>query len=227
MTLQPLVQTPEATELFSMPDTARKLILGDPGKFEGTAEHTIVAAHNVVGDAMVKISALREDKTRNDVQRHAAAKVIADRTLAALEDARGRIDAEGKRLQREATDTINESFGSDPNRAAIQSEIRGWIREQAKTPKGITKIREAMKANAEVGAILFHSPHFLLGLADSVRDNMMMDAIETHLPKAHAKLEKGMALCDLSNKYPAAITKVRRAFFNGAIAAQAASRVEV
>ena len=69
--------------------------------------------------------------------------------------------------------------------------------------------------------------HFLLGLASSVRDSMMMDAVETHLPKAHAMLEAGVALEAAAAKYPAAITMVRRTFFNTAIAEQAKTRVEV
>jgi hypothetical protein len=227
MILQPLVKSPEATELFSMPDTKRKIMLGDPDKLDSSVHAVVVAAHNAVGDGRTKIAALVGDKTRNDVQRHAAARTVAERAIGVLESAQKQLSAQARRMNQDATDTVNQSFAADPNRASIQSEIRGWIREQAKSVEGLAKIREAMKASAEVGAILFHSPHFLLGLADSVRTSMMMDAIEKHLPKAHAMFEAGIALEGAAAKYPAAMATVRRTFFNPALADQAKTRVEV
>lgn len=223
----PLVKSPEATEFFQMPNTLRKIMLGDPEKLDASVYNFVVRAHNAVGEGITTIVALTNDKTRNDVQRHAVAKTVAERVTAILNETKGQIEANARRLSREATDTINQSFAADPNRASIQSEIRGWIREQAKTAEGLAKIREAMTENAEVGSIIFHSPHFLLGLADSVRVSMMMDAVETHLPKAHAMLEASAALEKAAAKYPDAISKVRRSFFNPVLAEQASSRVEV
>jgi len=227
MILLPLVQTPEANEFFAMPNVRRKIMLGDPDKLDKSVYNFVVRAHNAVGEGITTIAALGSDKTRNDVQRHAAAKTIADRVTAILDETKGQIEANSKRLGREATDAINQSFGADPNRASIQSEIRGWVREQAKSPEGLAKIREAMTKTPEVGAILFHSPSFLLGLAENVRVSMMMDAVETHLPNAHAMLEASAALDTAAARYPDAIGLVHRSFFNPILAEQAASRVEV
>jgi len=227
MMMTPLVKTPEATEFFQMPDTMRKIMLGDPAKLDDSVYNSVVAAHNAVGEGMLKVAALTDDKTRNDVQRHAAARTIAERAVSFLDAAKTNLEANARRLHREATDEVERSFGADPNRASVQSEIRGWIRENAKSAEGLAKIREAMRTNAEVGAVLYHSPHFLLNLADSVRTGMMMDAIEIHMPKTHAKFEAGIALDEAAEKYPKAISKVRRTFFNLAVAEQAKSRVEV
>jgi hypothetical protein len=228
---QPLMQTPEAIDFFAQPNVMRKLSLGDPEKLNGgtygNAYNAVVNAHNAIGDGMTKVAALADDKTRTEVMRHAAAKTIAERTVVALQDTKANLEANAKRMNREATEAIEQRFAADPNRASIQSEIRGWIREQAKSPEGLAKIREAMKADAEVGAVLYHSPHFLLNLAPSVRDSMTLDAIEVHLPNAYKMLEGGIALNELAAKYPKAIDKVRRTFFNAALAAQAATRVEV
>lgn len=228
---QPLLKTEEATEFFSQPETLRKVLLGDPERVSGPefggAYNSVVAAHNALGDGMTKIAALTQDKTRTEVQRHAAAQTVAERTVAQLAATEAHLKATAKHLQKEAEASVDEQFNVDPNRASLQSEIRGWIREQATKPEGLATIRNALKADREVAAVIYHSPHFLLGLAPDVRDNMRIDGIERHLPKAYKMIEGSIALNEAAAKYPAAIAKVRRTFFSKGLADQAASRVEV
>ena len=188
---------------------------------------SLIGESNALGDGMTKIAALTQDKTRTEVQRHAAAQTIAEKTAAALAATEVTLKATAKQLQRDAEATVEQQFNVDPNRASLQSEIRGWIREQAAKPDGLSTIRNAMNEDREVAAVIYHSPHFLLGLALNVRDNMRIDAIEKHLPKAYKALETSIALNEAAAKYPVAVAKVRRTFFSKPLADQAASRVEI
>jgi hypothetical protein len=224
---QPLVQTEEATDFFSQPDVLRKVMLGDPDKVDETVRTAVVAAHNAVGNGMLKVAALTQDKTRTEVQRHAAAGTVAEQTAAALAQTQGLLNATADRLQREAGTMIEQTFALDANRASIESEVRSWVREQASKPEGLATIREAMKEDRTVATVLWHGPTFLLGLAPAVRENMRIDAIEYHVPKAYKALESSNALKETATKYTAAIAKVRRTFFSKALADQAATRVEV
>jgi hypothetical protein len=141
---QPLLNTPEATEFFQQPKVMRKLLLGDPERLDSSAYNAVVAAHNAVGEGMTKVVALTGDKTRTEVQRHAAAQTIGERTVAVLADTQAKLQANSKRLLNEAQAVVEETFAVDPNRASLQSEIRGWIREQSAKPEGLATIRTAM-----------------------------------------------------------------------------------
>lgn len=153
--------------------------------------------------------------------------VIAQRTAEALSQSHTMLKATANQLAEQATAITEETLGVDPNRASLLSEIRSWVREQAAKPDGLITIREAMHADREVAAVIYHSPAFLLGLAPAVRENMRLDAIERHLPNACKMLETSASLTELAKKYPAAIEKVNRTFYNKAMAAQAARRVQV
>jgi len=139
MILLPLVKTPEANEFFAMPNVRRKIMLGDPDKLDKSVYNFVVGAHNAVGEGITTIAALGSDKTRNEVQRHAAAKTIAQRVTAILDETKGQIDANAKRLSREATEAINQNFGADPNRASIQSEFAAGFASKRKRPKAWRK----------------------------------------------------------------------------------------
>lgn len=82
-------------------------------------------------------------------------------------------------------------------------------------------------ANVEVASVLYQSPHFLIGLADEVRLNLVAEGIDKHAPKAGKLLADADALSALAIKYGHVAKAVPRAFYNPALADQAALRVEV
>ena len=101
------------------------------------------------------------------------------------------------------------------------------INASAKGEVGYTKIREALKSNVEVAAVLYHSPPFLIGISDEVLMPIILDGIEVHLPNAYRLTEQGTALRALAAKYPQIMKSVKASFYNPAIAAKASLRVEV
>ena len=224
-----LVKTPEAAKFMQMVSTksGRKALLGDRTKYSSAIYNDVTFSHGAVREGLAKVAALANDPTRTEVQKQDAAKQVADKTVSVLQRAKASIENASATMQRQASEMIEEQFKADPNRAAIHSEIRVWIREQAVQSDGITKIREAMKSNSEVTAVLYHSPHFLLGLPEKIRKNIIVDGIEAHQPSAYAMLEHSGELTALAAKYPRAIQGVESSFYVSAIAEQAKLRVEI
>ncbi|OUJ14856.1 hypothetical protein HK27_13010 [Acetobacter orientalis] len=63
-------------------------MLGDSGKFESGVGSDITNAHIALRDGVANIATLLHDATRNDVQRHEAASVVAGRAVEALQKAK-------------------------------------------------------------------------------------------------------------------------------------------
>jgi hypothetical protein len=134
--------------------------------------------------------------------------------------------SEADKAKLAANEIIDESFRADPTREGIQSEIRSWIRDSARTEGGLAKVREAMDASPEVAAVLYHSPHFLLGITDATRSNMAVDGVIAHLPEAAKLMERSSALTKVAGAYGQTIRSVNASFFNSAVADQMRRRVE-
>jgi len=229
MSIPMLVQDEDAQYFAQQASTevGRKVLLGDREKLDDYAYNAVTSAHGWLADGVRKIGALVNDPTRNDVLKHEAAKVVAERTIEGLQQTQAVLEQRANVLHSEAHQMVEQRFAIDPVRGSIQSEIRGWIREQTKDEDGLLKIRQAMRSNSEVASVIYHSPHFLMNLASNVRDNMRIEAIEAHVPAAYKKLEASIALRDTAAKYPRAMAGVRRNFFNAGLAAQAARRVQI
>ena len=135
------------------------------------------------------------------------------------------ITATANRLDTEAWDTLNSAWSANPERAAIQSEMRVWMRENATSADGIARIKDAVLSNAEFAAILHHSPWQLLGLSAEVQGLMTADAVIKHLPQVSMKLSEHAELTKIAGKYPAFIQRMHRSFYNPAVAELAKKRV--
>ncbi|HEX3423025.1 MAG TPA: hypothetical protein VHS33_06460 [Sphingomicrobium sp.] len=229
MSIPMLVQDEDAQHFAQQAslEVGRKVMLGDQEKLDKLAWNALTSAHDAMADGVQKIGRLVSDPTRNEVLKHEAAQQVAERTIATLDQTQKVLQARANALHTEAHEIVEQRFAIDPVRASIQSEIRGWIREQTKDEDGLVKIRQAMRSDREVASVIYHSPHFLMNLASDVRNNMRIDAIEAHVPDAYQKLEASIALSDTAAKYPRAIAGVRRSFFNAGLAAKASQRVQI
>ena len=224
-----LVNSPESASFMELmnTETGRKVLLGDKGKFHKSALNAIGYAHNALADAIPKVVALASDPTRTTVDQHHAARQIAGKVATVLVQSQKSLEAASRDLAEEGNRIVADTFELDANRQTIHSEIRGWIREQAKHPDGIIKIREAAKTNSEVVTVLFGSPYFLLDLSEDTRGNIVLDGFKRFAPTGWTKIEQSRELAELAVKYPEAINKVHLYFYNPTIADQASRRVEV
>ncbi|MFV0455073.1 MAG: hypothetical protein ACK5NQ_08785 [Pseudomonas sp.] len=227
--MQYLVNSPDATSFLDTAqlDSGLSAILGDPKGIDAHVAPDVQSAHIVLKEAAKKIAALVGDPTRTDVQRHHAAKQLADKVTTHLEKSKAALEAHAEKLKASSLAQADLHLGPSSERSALHSEIRSWVREQAKTPEGLLQVKQAMADNDDVAAILWHSPSFLVGLAPSVHEGLRLEALQSRKPELYANLSNSVGLAKLAGKYEAAIRKVAPSFYTPSLAEQASKRVEI
>lgn len=207
-------------------ESQRRASLGDYEALPPELRESVVRAHNALVGGLEKIEGLVRDPTRTPVSKHAVARDVANKARGTIEKSASEIAATAASFEQTAHEMVVERFEVDPKRASIQSEIRGWIRETAKGEMGLATIRKAMNESVEVAAVLYHSPNFLLGLAQEVRASMVADGIEKYVPKAATMMADSERSKGLAIKYGHVSNAMKRSFYNSALADQASLRVE-
>lgn len=224
-----LVQTPQASGFLELAatETGRKAFLGDAEKFDTDVGPDITNAHIALRDGVATIGRLLSDETRNDVQRHEAASVVAARTVESLEKAKARIAERANYLLMAGQDDAQATFRLDPARRFVQEKIMEFMVEQAGKPDGTMKLRELIKDDGEAAAVFANTKAYLLNMnADNFR-KLHFEAIQRHAPDAWTKMQNGVALTELAPKFDKAINSVRNSFYNPSLAAKASTRVQL
>jgi hypothetical protein len=224
-----LVNSPDAVNFLEMAriDSGLNAMLGDPEVFDVGVKPDLVASHIALRDGAKKVSALVGDPTRSEPQKHEAAKKVADSVVDRLTKAKAAIVEQSKRLNSDGLSAADSALGPRSDRGHLHSEIRTWVREQARSSEGLNVIREAMEGSDDLAAVLWHSPRFLLGLPENTADILRFEALESRRPELYAKLSASANLEKLAGRYDAAILKVRTSFYNPEQAKAASKRVEV
>lgn len=224
-----LVRSPDASSFLDTAqlDSGLSAILGDPKAIDANVAPDVASAHMVLKDAAKKVAALVNDPTRTETAKHAAAKQLAEKVVAHLEKSKAALEAHAEKLKASALAQADLHLGPSSERSALHSEIRSWVREQAKTPEGLLQVKQAMADNDDVAAILWHSPSFLVGLAPSVHEGLRLEALQSRKPDLYANLSNSVGLAKLAGKYEAAIKKVAPSFYTPSLAEQASKRVEI
>ncbi|EQB07811.1 hypothetical protein L288_09380 [Sphingobium quisquiliarum P25] len=225
--LKLLVQSEPAQDFVRTMGTAvgRKTFLGDHARHPAVMNF-VTASHTAMEAAVEKLKRLADDPTRSEPEKHDAARTLANRLIATLESSHGSMIGTATKMVREASEAVELQFAPNPIRAGLESEIRIWVREEAKAGN-VAAIRKRLEQNPEVAAVIYHSPDFLLGLAEEVHANFKTDAVEKHAPTQYKAIEESLAIEKMAEHYPMVIKSVRMSFFNNAIADKAKLRVEV
>lgn len=224
-----LVKSPDASSFLDTAqiDSGLSAMLGDPKATDAHVAPDIQSAHVTLREAAKKVAALVNDPTRTEVQKHAAAKELANKVTTHLEKSKAAIAQQAEKLKATALVQADLHLGPKPDRSALQSEIRSWVREQAKDPSNLPAIRAAMAENDDVAGVLWHSPSFLVGLAPSVHENIRLEALQSRKPDLYSSLSNSVGLSKLAGKYDAAIRKVATSFYMPSLADQASKRVDI
>lgn len=207
-------------------NSGMKATIGDPDKHEGPIRAAINNAHNAAREVLAKVAKLPGDETRTEVAKHHVASQIFAKGEAVILQSQATIQATAEALEAEAVAEMKNGFETDTARAAIHTEIRAWIRDQAKAKDGLSTIRKAMNNSFEVAAVICHSPPFLLGLADEPLGNMMEEALRRWKPEANAKLDRAVELKALAKKYTGFVKGLGASSFNPTVAAKWNNRVD-
>lgn len=227
--MQYLVNSPDAINFLDSAqlDSGLSAMLGDPKAIDAHVAPDVQSAHIVLKEAAKKIAALVDDPTRTPTAKHDAAKQLAQKVTTHLEKSKAALEAHAEKLKASALAQADLHLGPRSESGVLHSEIRSWVREQAKTPEGLLQVKKAMGDNDDVAAVLWHSPSFLVGLAPSVHEGLRLEALQSRKPELYANLSNSVGLAKLAGKYEAAIRKVAPSFYTPSLAEQASKRVEI
>jgi Arc/MetJ family transcription regulator len=174
-----------------------------------------------------KIGALAADPTRNEVQKHDAARQVAEKVVGVMERSHTALNRIVAALDAEAQAEVDKVFALPSHRGGIHDAMRNRFGEMAKRETGLTEIRAIVAKDREAAAVIVNTPAWLLGIAEEAHGGIMGDTIKRFAPNAAIAVAKSQRLEEVAAKYPKAIAGVRRSFFNAAIADKAKNRVEV
>ncbi|ADP72330.1 hypothetical protein Rvan_3128 [Rhodomicrobium vannielii ATCC 17100] len=200
--------------------------LGVPSAF-GNVGLKVASLHATVKQAAERVAALANDQTRTEVSKHAAAKKLATEAVRAIRNVQAELKAHAERLNREAANKAHEIFAPRPGYAHIESEIRVWVKEQAKTDAGMSKIKHLIANDKDVASVVFHSPNFLLGLADETHASFMHSIVQKFAPEATRMFAEAANIEHVLPSYDRTAYDIEASFYNSALADKANSRVEV
>lgn len=224
-----LVKTPQASGFIELAgtETGRKAFLGDAEKFDSDVGPDITNAHIALRDGVETISKLLKDETRSIPQRHEAAAVVATRTAEVLQKSKAAIERRADDLFSGGVAQAESEFAPRASHSSLESEIRTYIKEQAKQADGPLKVRAAMLESKDVAAVIYHSPSFLVGINSDTHSKLRYEATERWIPDAYKRMTDSIALRELAPKFDKAINSVRNSFYNPSLAAKASTRVQL
>ncbi|MCA0996179.1 hypothetical protein [Alloyangia pacifica] len=204
-----------------------RMRLGDPSKLPSVkAELENLFAR--VSDTTQKAQMLAADRTRTKAQQHMAAKTLARGLSSDLRRYAEIFGKKGAELQNDGQAVADRILGPHDNYGYLQSEIRGWIREQVKTPEGMQRVSDAYKSDLQTASTLYSSPHFLLGMSAQLHTSMRLKAVELFAPTGLDLLSEGIELEAKAKNYEKVVSDVHGAYYNAELVEAAeASRVEV
>jgi hypothetical protein len=224
-----LVNDPAAVDFLDLANVPSGLNahLGDPDNIEPFVAADVKGAQIELQHAVKKLQGLVSDPTRTEVEKHIAGKKLATKVIERLAATKTAIEKRAKELESSAIADANFALGPRADKAGLHSEIRDYLLEVNGKPDGLTKTREALAESPEVAAVLWHSPRFLTGLPEASHETMRVEALKSVRPDLHANISNAIGLTKLAAKYPTAIGRVQRSFYNEQMAAKEKQRVEV
>jgi hypothetical protein len=226
-----LTNGPEATHFMNMAlhKTGAKALLGDADSLDPLVRAEVQGAHIELNHAVGLVAALRNDATRpSQAEKHQAAKVVADKTVAKLQKVHGQLVRTADQLETDAANSADREWAAKSDTAGLDSEIRSWFREQTKHKDGLERIRHAVTTNEDAARTLWSSPSFLTGIPEKTTHELQSDALRALRPKLAAKIDSAIAMTKVAEKFAATIKKIPSAFYNPLVADSATrTRVEV
>ncbi|MBB4020031.1 hypothetical protein GGR16_005093 [Chelatococcus caeni] len=225
---QYLVNSEKAANTLTMlrVEAGLKARFGDPKRFPSVA-HELTSLHVRVRANAESVVALAKDATRTEVAKHAAAKELAQRTIKAIGDTAEALKARAAILQSDGQAKADHFFAPQPGYSHIESEVRTWLREQVKSETGLGKVLSLAKEDQILASVIYHSPHYLTGLAPDLQAKLRLDMTEHFVPEAFALVNEGVEIEAVASRYDKTTREINAAFYTPAIADQANSRVEL
>lgn len=199
---------------------------GDPQRFPAVSGR-LNELISLTKANVAKVMALGNDETRMPADLHHTAKTIAEATALAIRTVSAEVKAKGEDMMLAGRDMAEEAFAPRPGYSQLDSEIRLWMKEKVKSPEGLGEVAQMLKQEPAIAGIVYHSPHYLLGIAKTIQAKWQAEAVSSHLPKAAQMLEDGDSLVALSKKYEGVVRDIHQSFYDQGTADKMKTRVEV
>ncbi|MCB2095727.1 MAG: hypothetical protein KDE11_15095 [Rhodobacteraceae bacterium] len=208
-------------------NTWLRIKLGDPEKLP-SVKNDLEALFSKVTATTEKAQKLAGDRTRNKAQQHMAAHELAVQLSSDLRRHAQIFGKKANELKDDGQAVADEILGPRDQYGYLQSEIRGWIRDQIKTPEGMQKVSNAYKVDLQVASTIYSSPSFLMDMTDQLHSNMRLKAVELFAPSGFKLLNEGVELADKVQNYERVVGDVHSSYYSHEVVEAAqASRVEV
>lgn len=222
-------KTPDAIEFVKTISLSagRKALLGDPTNYQPSPFNQFDIANTAVEQGLKKVRALASDKTRTVVQKHDAARTVTEGVIQKLEACENAILSRAEKLIGEADDAVVAKLDPDRIKPKVWDMIVDWAHRHRGSSEGAAMIREKVKSDREVATVLFYAKGFLLDLPEEFQSNMETLAWESPVPEAKTKHDEASELLRFAKNYPQVRRSIRASWYNGPMADQVATRVEV
>lgn len=118
-------------------------------------------------------------------------------------------------------------FAPQSGYSHIESEVRTWLREQVKSEAGLGKVLSLAKEDRTLASVIYHSPHYLTGLAPELQAKLRLDMTEHFIPEAFALVSESVEIEATASRYDKAVREINSAFYTPTLADKANTRVEL
>lgn len=199
---------------------------GDPERLPSVATE-LTSLHARVGTNVSSVVALAKDATRTEVAKHAAARELAQRATKAIADTAAALKARAAILQSDGQSKADHFFAPQSGYSHIESEVRTWLREQVKSESGLSKVMSLAKEDRTLASVIYHSPHYLTGLAPDLQTKLRLDMTEQFVPEAFSLVTESVEIEAVASRYDKAIREINTAFYTPTIADKANTHVEL
>lgn len=201
--------------------------LGDPAKLP-SVKSDLEGLFGKITDTTEKVRRLAADRSRTKTQAHMAAEQLATDLSSDVRRYAQLFDRKAIDLQDEGQKETDRVLGPRDQYGYLQSEIRGWIRDQVKTPEGMQRVSDAYKSNLQTASAIYSSPHFLIDVSETLHTTMRLKAVELFAPKGFKLLNEGIDLAGKVKNYETVVSRIHQSYYSGELVAAAkASHVEV
>lgn len=184
-------------------------------------------AKHTLRDAIGRLERLGADQSRNDAQRHDAARQLYERAAAgvraAAKDARAWADAEAQ----EAHQGMNAVLAPEPGKGALYSEIRAHAASRKADADWPAELSRLVRTNRDVAVAVANAPGFLSGIGDDRQRDLSIAAMRAHAPAEADRLLVADQVREEAERVESGLSKIKPAFYAEAIAGQMNTHVDV
>ncbi len=215
-----LVNTEDAISFLNLArtDVGGNVFVGDESELDSFVGPEIVKAKIALRNSADKIAALCADETRLAPEKHHLAAKLSHELTDQLERTKTEIINRSDDLAYRAQEMAKIALGPKPERAAIDSEVRQYIKDLVTQPDGMVELRQMIQSDVDIAMVVYSSPSFLMGLTKENHQTLRFNIIEKYVPNSWDMINASIALAKLPKNIDKCVRQIGTSFFNPMVA---------